>query len=84
MLPTIPSATKSLEDSSEGLSDEDDLVSDEDQRIAELVVSAGRGMKGPENWGIIEELAKELGAATACSRPVADGAPDPTQHHFSS
>ncbi len=39
---------------------------------AELVVSAGRGMKGPENWGIIEELANELGATTACSRPVAD------------
>ncbi len=39
---------------------------------AELVVSAGRGMKGPENWGPIEELAKVLGAATACSRPVAD------------
>lgn len=39
---------------------------------AELVVSAGRGMKGPENWGIIEELAAELGATTACSRPVAD------------
>lgn len=39
---------------------------------AELVVSAGRGLKGPENWGIIEDLAKSLGAATACSRPVAD------------
>lgn len=39
---------------------------------AELVVSAGRGLKGPENWGMIEELAKELGAATACSRPVSD------------
>jgi electron transfer flavoprotein alpha subunit len=39
---------------------------------AELVVSAGRGMKGPENWGMIEDLAKSLGAATACSRPVAD------------
>ncbi len=39
---------------------------------AEIVVSAGRGMKGPENWGPVEELAKELGAATACSRPVAD------------
>ncbi len=39
---------------------------------AELVVSAGRGLKGPENWGMVEELAKELGAATACSRPVAD------------
>ena len=39
---------------------------------AELVVSAGRGMKGPENWGMIEELAKTIGAATACSRPVSD------------
>jgi electron transfer flavoprotein alpha subunit len=39
---------------------------------AELVVSAGRGMKGPENWAMIEELAKELKATTACSRPVAD------------
>ena len=39
---------------------------------AELVVSAGRGLKGPENWGMIEELADLLGAATACSRPVAD------------
>ncbi len=38
----------------------------------EKVVSAGRGLKGPENWGMIEELAKELGAATACSRPVSD------------
>jgi electron transfer flavoprotein alpha subunit len=39
---------------------------------AELVVSAGRGLKGPENWGIVEDLANALGAATACSRPVAD------------
>ncbi len=39
---------------------------------AELVVSAGRGLKGPENWGMIEELAELLGAATACSRPVSD------------
>ena len=39
---------------------------------AELVVSAGRGMKGPEHWGPVEELATLLGAATACSRPVAD------------
>ena len=39
---------------------------------ADLVVSAGRGLKGPENWGMIEELAQELGAATACSRPVSD------------
>lgn len=39
---------------------------------AEKVVSAGRGLKGPENWQMVEDLAKELGAATACSRPVAD------------
>jgi len=39
---------------------------------AELVVSAGRGLKGPENWGMVEDLAVSLGAATACSRPVAD------------
>jgi electron transfer flavoprotein alpha subunit len=39
---------------------------------AEIVVSGGRGLKGPENWGIVEDLAKSLGAATACSRPVAD------------
>lgn len=39
---------------------------------AELVVSAGRGLKGPENWGMIEELATTLGAATACSKPVSD------------
>lgn len=39
---------------------------------ADLVVSAGRGLKGPENWGIIEDLAEALGAATACSRPVSD------------
>ena len=39
---------------------------------ADVVVSGGRGLKGPENWGIIEELATVLGAATACSKPVSD------------
>ena len=39
---------------------------------AEVVVSGGRGLKGPENWGMIEELAQVLGAATACSKPVSD------------
>lgn len=39
---------------------------------ADLVVSGGRGLKGPENWGIIEDLAKTLGAATGCSKPVSD------------
>jgi len=46
---------------------------------ATLVVSGGRGMKGPENWYLIEDLAKELGAATACSRPVSDS--DWRPHH---
>lgn len=39
---------------------------------AEIVVSGGRGLKGPENWALVTDLAKLLGAATACSRPVAD------------
>lgn len=39
---------------------------------AEVVVSGGRGLKGPENWGMLEELAEVLGAATACSKPVSD------------
>lgn len=46
---------------------------------ADRVVSGGRGMKGPENWGMIEELADLLEAATACSRPVADD--DWRPHH---
>lgn len=48
---------------------------------AEIVVSAGRGMKGPENWGIVEDLAKTLHAATACSRPVADAHWRPHNEH---
>lgn len=48
---------------------------------AELVVSAGRGMKGPENWKMIEKLADTLGATTACSRPVADTGWRPHHEH---
>ena len=48
---------------------------------AELVVSAGRGLKGPENWGIIEDLATALNATTACSRPVADAHWRPHHEH---
>ena len=48
---------------------------------AELVVSAGRGMKDPSNWGIVEELATTLGATTACSRPVADAHWRPHHEH---
>jgi len=48
---------------------------------AEIVVSGGRGMKGPENWGMIEELAGLLNAATACSRPVSDEGWRPHSEH---
>jgi len=48
---------------------------------AEIVVSAGRGLKGPENWGMVEDLARSLHAATACSRPVADAHWRPHNEH---
>ncbi len=48
---------------------------------ADLVVSAGRGLKGPENWGMIEELAEILGAATGCSKPVSDVGWRPHHEH---
>lgn len=48
---------------------------------AEIVVSGGRGLKGPENWGIVEDLAETLGAATACSKPVSDMGWRPHSEH---
>lgn len=48
---------------------------------ADTIVSGGRGLKGPENWGLVEDLAKALGAATACSRPVADSGWRPHHEH---
>jgi len=48
---------------------------------ADIVVSGGRGLKGPENWNIIEELAETLGAATACSKPVSDMGWRPHSEH---
>lgn len=48
---------------------------------ADIVVSGGRGMKGPENWGMLEELARELGAATGCSKPVSDMGWRPHHEH---
>ena len=48
---------------------------------AELVVSGGRGLKGPENWGILEDLAGSIGATLACSRPVADSHWRPHHEH---
>ncbi|USD24102.1 electron transfer flavoprotein subunit alpha/FixB family protein [Flagellimonas marinaquae] len=48
---------------------------------ADIVVSGGRGLKGPENWGMVEELADVLGAATACSKPVSDMGWRPHSEH---
>ena len=48
---------------------------------AEIVVSGGRGMKGPENWGMLEDLAKALGAGTGCSKPVSDMGWRPHHEH---
>lgn len=48
---------------------------------ADIVVSGGRGLKGPENWHLIEDLAKTLGAATACSKPVSDMGWRPHSEH---
>lgn len=48
---------------------------------AEIVVSGGRGLKGPEHWGMVEELASLLGAATACSKPVSDAHWRPHSEH---
>ena len=69
----------SLEDFSVNVSQNDTKVKSIDKATdkvtiadADTVVSAGRGLKGPENWGMIDELAEVLGAATACSKPVSD------------
>ncbi len=73
--------TATVEDFSPSLSDSDFSVkSVEIDKVigkatiadADIIVSGGRGLKGPENWGMIEELADVLGAATACSKPVSD------------
>jgi len=48
---------------------------------AEIIVSGGRGLKGPENWGMLEELAEVLGAALACSKPVSDAGWRPHSEH---
>lgn len=75
------SSSLSTEDFSPNLNDSDFNVKVESvEKItgkvtiadAEVVVSGGRGLKGPENWGMVEELATVLGAATACSKPVSD------------
>lgn len=84
------SATVSIEDISSSVSAPggDATVTDVQKQTgkislteAELVVSAGRGLKGAENWGMIEELADLLGAATACSKPVSDVGWRPHSEH---
>ncbi len=71
---TVEAITLSLADTdfTSVVKNTDKIVGEIPLSEAELVVSAGRGLKGPENWGMIEELAHLLGAATACSRAVAD------------
>ena len=71
---TIPDSTLTTESVEHGLGDIS--IADSD-----IVVSAGRGLKGPENWNIIEDLAKTLGAATACSKPVSDMGWRPHSEH---
>ena len=63
---------------SESIKVSEETVSIED---ADIVVSAGRGLKGPENWNIVEDLAKTLNAATACSKPVSDMGWRPHSEH---
>ncbi|GAB3998471.1 electron transfer flavoprotein subunit alpha/FixB family protein [Spirosoma daeguense] len=71
---SVESFSPTLNDSDFGISVKNTEVSSGDILLpeADLVVSAGRGLKGPEHWGIVEDLAKALHAATACSKPVSD------------
>ena len=64
--------TTTITDAKVKVTSTDKVVGEVPLSEAEIVVSGGRGLKGPENWGLVNELAKLLGAATACSRPVAD------------
>ncbi|CAL2104683.1 Electron transfer flavoprotein, alpha subunit [Tenacibaculum sp. 190130A14a] len=72
----VSGAAESFEASLPGLGVKSESISRATGKVtiadADVVVSAGRGLKGPENWGMVEELADVLGAATACSKPVSD------------
>mgnify|MGYP003647882883 CR=1 FL=1 len=72
--PTIEKYTPNLEDKDFGVKilSQNKATGDVLLPEADIVVSGGRGLKGPENWGMIEDLAKSLGAATGCSKPVSD------------
>jgi electron transfer flavoprotein alpha subunit len=71
---TVEAFTPELDDSLFGTTsvEVDRVVGKATIADADIIVSGGRGLKGPENWGMIEELASVLGAATACSKPVSD------------
>lgn len=69
---TIEDFSPSLIESGIAVSSIDKTVEKVTIADADIVVSGGRGLKGPENWGMVEELAEVLGAATACSKPVSD------------
>ena len=69
---TIENFSPSLLSSNVKIESEDKATDKVSIADAEIVVSGGRGLKGPENWGLIEDLADVLGAATACSKPVSD------------
>ena len=69
---SVESFSPSLPDSGVVLESVDKATDKVSIADAEVVVSGGRGLKGPENWGMVEELADVLGAATACSKPVSD------------
>ncbi|MER2998748.1 electron transfer flavoprotein subunit alpha/FixB family protein [Pontibacter populi] len=73
---TIEKLSADLTDADFAAAPKETVMQDTDGGIllpeAEIVVSGGRGLKGPENWHLVEDLAKALGAATACSKPVSD------------
>ncbi|MEP5254482.1 MAG: electron transfer flavoprotein subunit alpha/FixB family protein [Winogradskyella arenosi] len=69
---TVEDFSPSLPDSGVAVTSVDKATDKVSIADAEIVVSGGRGLKGPENWGMIEDLAEVLGAATACSKPVSD------------
>jgi electron transfer flavoprotein alpha subunit len=79
----VISFTPELEDSFFGTKsvEVDKVVGKATIADADIVVSGGRGLKGPENWGMIEDLAEVLGAATACSKPVSDMGWRPHSEH---
>lgn len=81
--PTIAALNATVSDADFGVKklSEDVIKGEVPLSEAELVVSGGRGLKGPENWGILEDLGKAFGATLACSRPVADAHWRPHHEH---